>query len=101
MSKEVITRQGRGDASPDRKTMDIQTIWISDKTEGKLRCKTCEQLYASNSYARLVRKGCGCGRQFEFASPELEIRARTEFNRIIGEIASGKIDTIDDDDLPF
>ena len=82
--------------------MDNQTIWVSDKMAGKLRCKTCEQLYASNYYPTLVQKGCGCGQQFAFTSPEVELRAKVEFNRIIVEIASGEIGKSDDDEeIPF
>lgn len=45
--------------------MRKQTIYPSNMREGKLRCKTCENLYARSYYTQLEKKGCHCGQKFE------------------------------------
>ena len=80
--------------------MSIQTIWSSDRKAGKLRCQTCEQLFSSKYYPTLVKKGCGCGQQFQNASADLELRAKAEYLRVRGMILAGELNTDDEESEP-
>ena len=82
-----------------KKNDGIHRIFPSDV---KLRCKTCEQLYHRNFFARLVSKGCSCGQAFEFiAVTQAEINAL--FRQAIENIKAEGIDQPKkkNEDLPF